>query len=303
MKRLNSKANSILVKSLASSILFTSCSQDVDIEQLVDKSQEDFDITNSKGVSLALTLSEDTKQALREIAPLVQEIIDNPHVAKELTEDPEAFCKKRGYNFVIDLDDAMFKVIIALGDNEINEALRNSDIEKFIQLCAEKHLLDEGQSVRINAVFQDDKEQELFNSIAEQLNGEPLTSRGVTLWAVISLVLVIAVVITYTIGTEDDAKKESPKTAHEINHSLINSPSYQQQSTKSAFLHCSNPDYSVLDVWALKNKQIANYQLVSGYKTFLAQQIVSYLKANKPQVFENFSEVQITEFLLKNMVV
>lgn len=70
-----------------------------------------------------------------------------------------------------------------------------------------------------------------------------------------------------------------------------------------AFLHSTNPNYSVLDVWALKNKKVNDYQLVSGYKSFFVNQLVAYLRVNKPDIFEKYSEMQISEFLKKNIVV
>ena len=70
-----------------------------------------------------------------------------------------------------------------------------------------------------------------------------------------------------------------------------------------SFLHCSDPNYSVSDVWGLKDRNVSDYQLVSGYKSFFANQLVSYLKVNKPDLFTKYSEVQISEFLKKNMIV
>lgn len=303
MKRPNSKATSAIVKTLASSMVLTSCSQNLDMEQLLDNSPSESEINDSKGVSISLSLNEETKQSLQKIAPLVQEIIDNPTIAQELSEDPNGFCKKRGYDFTFELDDAILKVIIALGNKDINDALKNNDFERFMQLCAELHLLDEGQKVRLNAVFQSEEEQEIFNSIAEQLNGESIESRSVALWLAVSVVIVIAIILTYTVGTEEDVAQNKPLMAQEECQSVKEAVKYPHIPRSQAFLRCTNPNYSVLDVWALKNKRVDSYQLVSGYKTFLAQQIVSYLKTNKPNLFKNFSEVQITEFLLKNMIV
>ncbi|HJD11530.1 MAG TPA: hypothetical protein H9922_10385 [Candidatus Phocaeicola caecigallinarum] len=46
-----------------------------------------------------------------------------------------------------------------------------------------------------------------------------------------------------------------------------------------------------------------DYQLVSSYKNFLSNQIVSYLKNKKPEILERYSEIQLSEFLKRNMVV
>lgn len=315
MKRMKTKTNSLVAKTLATSILFTSCAPNVDIDQIMDGTRitSEQDITDSKGVSISLTLSEETKESLRDIAPLVQEIIDNPQVAQELSKDPEAFCRQRGYKFTIDLDDAIFRVIVALGNNEINAALKNNDFERFMQLCADMKLLDEGQKVKLNTVFQNEEDQKIFNALAYELNGETIETRSVAFWLAVSVVLVVAIILTYTVGLDDEEvplaqDTDSAQQSQDIDESesdiLIEDTLIVPSSHKlQAFLHCTNPNYSVLDVWALKNRNVNDYQLVSGYKAFFVSQLISYLKVNKPDIFEKYSEIQISEFLKKNMIV
>lgn len=308
MKRIRTKNNSLVAKTLATSMLFASCVPNTELDQIMEGqfgSSSEEDIANSKGVPISLFLNEETKQSLREIAPLVQEIIANPQIAQELSKDPEAFCKQRGYKFTIDLDDAIFKVIVALGNSEINEALKNNDFERFMQLCAEMKLLDEGQKIKLNTVFQSEEEQEIFNSIAYELNGETIETRSVAFWFAVSVVLIVAIILTYTVGMEerlvpDKLVQSYPDIDGELKEGAVTS---QTPNKRQAFLHCTDPNYSVLDVWALKNKNVNSYQLVSGYKVFFANQLVSYLKINKPNLFEKYSDVQISEFLKKNMIV
>ncbi len=305
MKPLKTKANSLVAKTLATSILFASCSKNPEFEQIGNEPNSfDEDLNDSKGVSISLSLSDETKRALEDITPLVQDVINNPEIAQEFAKDPETFCKQRGYGFVVDMDDAIFKIIVALGNREINEALRDNDFERFMQLCSDMKLLDEGQTVRLNTIFQSKEEQEIFNSIAYQLNGETIETRSVAFWLAVSVVVVIAIVLTYTVGIDSEKNVDNRRTAINRNNSLegqaVNPTMVPQYH---AFLHCSNPTYSFLDIWALKDKQVTNYQLASNYKTFLSQQIVSYLKENKPAIFERFTETQISEFLKSNMIV
>ena len=303
MKSMKTKVNSLTAKGLATSMLLVSCTPNADFDQKVVEQSDinsDKDITDSKGVSISLSLNEETKQALRDIAPLVQEIIDNPKVAQELSKDPESFCKQRGYNFTIDLDDAIFKVIVALGNEEINEALKNNDFEKFMQLCADMKLLEAGQKVKLNALFQNEDEQEIFNAIAYELNGETIETRSVAFWLAVSVVLVIAIILTYTVGMDeslsiDDEKvpiqQLKPDLQSEDNVLPKDKINIITSQKMQSFLHYADPNYSVLDVWALKNINVSDYQLVS------------YLKVNKPDVFTKYSEMQISEFLKKNIIV
>ncbi len=248
---------------------------------------------------------------MRDIAPLVQEIIDNPKVAQELSKDPESFCKQRGYNFTIDLDDAIFKVIVALGNEEINEALKSNDFERFMQLCADMKLLETGQKVKLNVLFQNEDEQEIFNAIAYELNGETIETRSVAFWLAVSVVLVVAIILTYTVGTEESPIDDENVSLQRLEPGLQSEDNVLSKDQinictskrMQSFLHCTDPNYSVLDVWALKNINVSDYQLVSGYKSFFVNQLVSYLKVNKPDIFTKYSEMQISEFLKKNIIV
>jgi hypothetical protein len=300
MKRLKSKSNSTITKTLASSILLASCTPS---EDFYSHNYDENYVNQSKGAAISLYLDDKTKEMLINIAPLVQEIIDNPEIAEEISNDPVSFCKARGYSFTINLDDAIFRVITALGNKDINDALKNNDFEEFIRLCSENGLLDEKQGIALNTMFRSDEDQEIFYSIAKQLNGVSIETRSVALVIAVSVVLVIAIVLTYTIGL--DYEEEILPGVDNVPQELatVNRNDFGMRLSPQPFIHNAKPDYSVLDVWALKNKKTDTYQLVSKYKSLLAEQIISYLKKEKPEVFDNFSEMQISEFLKRNMIV
>lgn len=300
---MSAKINSAIAKTLAASVLVTSCTPNADLDnvenQITTNPEKDF--KQGKGVSISLSLSEETKKALLEIAPLVQEIIDNPTIAREFSQNPEVFCKNRGYNFVIDLDDAIFKVIAALGNDEINTALQNNDFEKFMQVCADMGLLNAEQKVSLNTIFENEEEHEIFNAIAHELNGESIESRSVAMAAVVTVLVAIAIILVFTVGFEH-AEEMQPANLN-LNDEQSEDSLIYSHNTSQVFLHCSNPNSAILDVWALRNRKINDYQLVSSYKNFLSNQIVSYLKNKKPEILERYSEIQLSEFLKRNMVV
>lgn len=114
------------------------------------------------------------------------------------------------------------------------------------------------------------------------LNCSTIGTRSVAMWVAVSVVVVLAIAITITVGLDDEAYKKN-------NGNLPN--------TKLDTLN-----HAVLDVWALKKEGSIEYQLISSYKLCLANNIVKYLKDNKPQLFETYSELQISEFLKRNMI-
>ena len=296
------KTNSIAAKTLATSVLFASCTPKADLEQLTyeatDNNTTD-DILSSKGVSISLSLDEKTRLSLHKLAPLVQEIIENPQTAKEFSIDPVNFCQQRGYTLSLNPNDAIFKIIAALGDYDINEALKNNDFERFIQACSNLNLLDNEQKVNLNTIFRSSEEQEIFNAIAYELNGETIESRSVAMWVVVSVVVVVAIIMTYTVGMSSDSVLRS-QTQHVPSDNIVHNYNNQQQSR---LLRSSNPNFAVLDIWALKNKNIKDYQLLDRYKNIFIELLVAYLHKEKPHVFEKFSDSQITEFLKRNIIV
>lgn len=299
---MGTKTNSIVAKTLATSVLFASCTPNADLEQLTNEETDNNltnDILSSKGVSISLSLDEKTRQSLHNLAPLVQEIIENPQTAKEFSIDPVNFCQQRGYTLYLNPNDAIFKIIAALGDYDINEALKNNDFERFIQACTKLNLLDKEQKVNLNTIFKSSEEQEIFNAIAYELNGETIESRSVAMWVVVSVVVVVAIIVTYTVGMSSDSV--SQMQAQNVPSDSIVYNYYNKQ--QSRLLRSPNPNFAVLDIWALKNKSIKDYQLIDRYKNIFIEQLVAYLHQEKPHVFEKFSDLQITEFLKRNIIV
>lgn len=208
------------------------------------------------------------------------------------------FVQRGGYSFKLDLDDAVFKLIVALGNPEINEALKNNDFEKFMNLCADMNLLKDTQTTKLKLIFQSEEEQKIFDAIATQMNGTFVETRGVAAYVIVSIVIIIAIVISIAeISAIDEPEVPlSMKSTDDANKML----NIQNQYT-SSFLRY--PNFAVLDVWALKNKEVDSFQLLLGYKNFMAEQIFAFLQKNKPEVFENFSESQVLEFLKRNLIV
>ena len=173
--------------------------------------------------------------------------------------------------------------------------MKNNDFERFIQACTKLNLLDKEQKVNLNTIFESSEEQEIFNAIAYELNGETIESRSVAMWVVVSVVVVVAIIVTYTVGMSSDSVSQV-QAQNVPSDNIV----YEQQSR---LLRSPNSNFAVLDIWALKNKSIKDYQLIDRYKNIFIEQLVAYLHQEKPHVFEKFSDIQITEFLKRNIIV
>ena len=139
-----------------------------------------------------------------------------------------------------------------------------------MQLCADMKLLETGQKVKLNVLFQNEDEQEIFNAIAYELNGETIETRSVAFWLAVSVVLVVAIILTYTVGTEESPIDDENVSLQRLEPGLQSEDNVLSKDQinictskrMQSFLHCTDPNYSVLDVWALKNINVSDYQLV-----------------------------------------
>ena len=69
---------------------------------------------------------------------LANDIIKEPKIAKEFAKDPNGYLKKNGFDMNISLDEGMLNLVLALGDDDINQAISKNDLQKFYSLCKEK---------------------------------------------------------------------------------------------------------------------------------------------------------------------
>jgi len=273
MKRLNTKATRVISGVISSSLLLSSCTNGGTYLLLDDEPNTE---NQSTGVSISASLDEETINMLKEITPLVNDILADKEVAKEFAKDPYAFCENN-YGFSFDLSDPVLNLLLALGDEALNETLENGDIDRFLDLCIEKGFINENQEVEIGITLNNEQDQEMQEILSLLgVKAGVVETRSVALWAVVSVVVVIAIIITYTVGAAQ---------AQKIVENTI------------------NPNLSILNLYALKGDNSKSYQLVSKYKERLTNNIIKTLEKRDPDVFTKFTEQQISEFIKSNMIV
>lgn len=136
--------NQIVSSILASSILLQSCGTvdwfyDDDIKSINENNQID-----QNSIFIDLRIDPKDKEYFEFINKLSLDIINNPSIAEKFAKDPSSYTKKLGYaDLKINVEDDLLKLILILGDPEINKAIHKNDIESFISLCKEKKLIKE----------------------------------------------------------------------------------------------------------------------------------------------------------------
>lgn len=142
----------VVAGTLASSFLFQSCVQGYmindDIVSINEKIKDNADLIdtrsgNNVAIPIDLKFSAQSQKYIDFLGTLTVNIINNPQIAQQFYASPQAYLRKNGITGVnINLDECMLKVILALGDKDINRAIMESDLDEFFNICCEKGLID-----------------------------------------------------------------------------------------------------------------------------------------------------------------
>lgn len=91
--------------------------------------------------SIEIKFNQEDQAYLTFLNKLGFDIIQNPEVAQEFAKDPQKYVEKYGYHEKVDLDENMLNYVLALGDPDINEAIKQNNIETVVRLMREKCLV------------------------------------------------------------------------------------------------------------------------------------------------------------------
>jgi len=90
------------------------------------------------------------------LCALARDVISNSQSGRRFTADPKNYLAEMGITGVtLDMDSREVKTVIALGDEEVREAVRNGDIKRYVLLMEAKGVFDANT---LNSVFDVKKE-------------------------------------------------------------------------------------------------------------------------------------------------
>ena len=100
---------------------------------------------------------------LRFLQKLSDDIVQHPMIAQAFARNPQLFLEKYGFHEPIDLDDGMLKLVLALGDQDINRAIVAGDIGLVLKLMEEKGILNDlANSNMFNLNISEEQARELM---------------------------------------------------------------------------------------------------------------------------------------------
>ncbi|MCE2615395.1 hypothetical protein [Phocaeicola oris] len=205
------KSNPVLTKIVAAlvstGVILPSCSGYFIDEELVENAElPDIGIS-----AINLPFDEQEISYLLFLSKLGNDIIEYPQTAREFIANPQKYIEKYGFCEPINLDDSLLKLILALGDNDVNSAINAEDYSLAINLLKNKGLLT---SVRSDFIDLSNGEiTKLYNVIGIKAKSQEVDTGfiapiPVIVFAIAALALAIAAGTIIYIRTSMDVTNE-----------------------------------------------------------------------------------------------
>ena len=293
----------LLSGGLATSILYTSCCPTViDEKDMIYLSSENLIQLNDRiATPLSLNLKNGDYEYLKFLDKLSKEIISDPSIAADFSKNPQVYLNKYQYGGDINLDDGLLKLILALSDTDIANAIKEGNIKEFLRLCKEKNLIenigffnDEYYQEQIKELAKKDEFKQYLKSIDPEVTTPYSGPSGPPTLPPPPGLLVTVPVLVYVVA----ALVASAAVAIGMAVVILEAVKGPQNSNLSA----SNQDDLIINAWVLKggkNFQVTFDEQIDKY----IDDIIDFVKSEYPSYFESVSETQVRELLKYNFTI
>ena len=263
----------IIVKSVAgtvaASVLASSCSSDFNFDDCYYGPHAD---NLTCGVSFIdlneSNLSTEFLYRLNAIQQIIETVLTDKKEARMFAKNPEEYVDSKELHFNLSLDEAERRLLLAFSDNDILNAVKERDIERFLSLCSEKGYIgiinEYNKPVDVRSMFKDDEEYESFLKLVEDINGSYLSTRalpGVTVVAVAGYLFYLGAAVLYAVAGAVTALADllvGVNVGVAINESVsVNEMTYVNSETNS-LRSTLNEREQVLKIWTENNGLIAS---------------------------------------------
>lgn len=206
MEKAREKFKKLVCILTSSSILLSSCSGGLRIEEPVDgrlnfkrDNFADDTLDGSGRLSLRSFITADKEKIIYGCRKLASDLYDNPSLAHKLKSYPEVVLANYGLSTIeFDLNSVEMQVLLALGDSEIVAALESQDFIKYLKLLQQKQILLDESLERIDLSVLDNASALLKStdgSLVEKQNVDAELNSLVFICAVAVLIYVVGATI------------------------------------------------------------------------------------------------------------
>lgn len=279
----------------ASSIIASSCGGN-----LLEMNESNYLNPQTRGLSdegspaLLIDLSQDEMDYLNFLTKLANDIIKDPIIAKQFAKNPNSFIKEYGYKGEITLDEGMLKLILALGDEEINQAVNQNDMTTALALMESKGYLNNISEVKIQLTNEQIKK--VYNNLGIPIDDSDLTNSDAAAVAVPVLVYALAIVysqaaVVYNVGGAINVVAMLTVYAW--------SELWGAQSNEIDNVIEHNLP---LKLWSLKGNVEDTYIATDKYINNQVERAIKLTKQYNPQLLKNINEEDLAKLIKYNII-
>ena len=293
MKQPNKSVTKAVAGLVAVGTLAPSCNNDF---LYVNQSEE-----SENGISaININLSKAERDYLIFLDKLGKDIINSPIIAQEFAKNPQLFVEKYGYYEKVDIEENMLKLILTLGDEEINAAVKAGDINLVLILMKEKNLLDVNYS---NLTLSEEQYKEIFAllGIDDEVDFDQYAcTLGVFACVVLLFVgaISMAAVGWTAAGVIQVGVVLAYATKTNAGGSVTKNFDYVHHYANTNFLEHNTP----LTIWGLKGDSKNTYIAANMYIEEQVNQLLETLEKIDNRAFDKIPKEQLAQILKLNII-
>ncbi len=284
MKKVEVKKHleSIVSGTLATSILVSSCNC-YHSDNIYEKYMPSVDIGEHL-LPISISIRPNDAKYIMALQQLCMAILDDPKMAKCVYDNPETILHRYGFKGKIRLDDSVVKIILALGDDDINNAIKEKNMEKFLYLCRQKKYISDVDKVDIlsDKYYQEQLakyEQYTATRSLDFVEQEFIWVAGAIAVAVVAVVVLVGFGAGWNVGAAYNSFVK------------VNRVSTEESELR---------ELSVIDIVPMKVED--GCLLVSEYYADITNAAIEYIRSEHPKVLEQYSEEDIKQFVYANII-
>lgn len=208
-------------------------------------------------------LSEEFLHKLKAIQQIIDTVLINRKEAKLFAKNPDEYIATKEIDFNIMLHEAERRLLSAFADDDILNAVKQSDVETFLSLCSERGYIgvinEYNKPENIRAIFKNDEDYESFMHLVENVDGHNLTTRavaGVPVAVVAGAVFYMGAAVIYAAAAGVTVGVDA-LVAYEIGVA-VNESMYVDSETNNLGTEVMGINEPVLRIWTENNGMISS---------------------------------------------
>lgn len=278
---------------ISGSFIFQACEKAESADELNQMLESNIQANSDTiGIPIGVPLTIQDQDYISFLRQLSLEIVSNPIAANEFANDPEAYCHKYGYSQQLNLDQGLIKLIMALGNKEINDSINEGNINTFVKACKKNGLLELGSLnqdpylMRLSDFIQKERTNSSLplrfglTKAGTRANQDFVNDFSAVYGAVAIVVAAVAVEAFVFIGT-------TTWVTH-VHQKEYQSLDYQSKN-------------SMVEIWGLKANSGKDYFIADNINAAIAEEGLLVIKENFPEVYETIDKNALRNLILLNV--